>query len=320
MNENTTLNALICRHARNLLLAQGWPEETDVDQRNPNHPGWISIYVLLDAPRLATLLINRHGGALPPLLASAIHKLTGTGAELVLSGSQWQSLPVLPADGTQVSFPYAGEWLAEDEIRAVLDAVRDAVRCVSYQVAEDTRRIRAALTTTGQTLLTRQTRRFRLVVKESDHPCWLDEDDENLPVVLDAILNRGARFSAVEMYLVSDCIEHILSSWLAWDVLRIPDEPPRRWFDRGVLREVVREARNDGDRFHMVNGANWFDRTVSADAAGIILTSLVINRQLWLYHDSGDAGLTQLYRMRDAQLWRHIEFHPECNAIYAALD
>ncbi|EMC8316131.1 hypothetical protein RZU72_004759, partial [Escherichia coli] len=122
-------------------------------------------------------------------------------------------------------------------------AVRDAVRSVSCRVAEDMRRIRAALTTTGQTLLTRQTRRFRLVVKESDHPCWLDEDDENLPVVLDAILNRGARFSAVEMYLVSDCIEHILSSGLACDVLRIPDEPPRQWFDRGVLREVVREAR-----------------------------------------------------------------------------
>ncbi len=207
------------------------------------YPGWISIYVLLDAPRLATLLINRHGGVLPPLLASAIQKLTGTGAELVLSGSQWQSLPVLPADGTQVSFPYAGEWLTEDEIRAVLAAVRDAVRSVSCRVAEDARRIRAALTTTGQTLLTRQTRRFRLVVKESDHPCWLDEDDENLPVVLDAIVNRGARFSSVEMYLVSDCIEHILSSGLACDVLRIPDEPPRRWFDRGVLREVVREAR-----------------------------------------------------------------------------
>ena len=109
MNENTTLNALICRHARNLLLAQGWPEETDVDQRNPKYPGWISIYVLLDAPRLATLLVNRHGGVLPPHLASAIQKLTGTGAELVLSGSQWQSLPVLPADGTHVSFPYAGQ-------------------------------------------------------------------------------------------------------------------------------------------------------------------------------------------------------------------
>lgn len=143
---------------------------------------------------LAKLLINRHGGVLPPLLASAIHKLTGTEAELVLSGSQWQSLPVLPADGTQVSFPYAGEWLTEEEIRAVLAAVRDAVRSVSCRVAEDARRIRAALTTTGQTLLTRQTRRFRLVVKESEHPCWLDEDDEDLPVVLDAIVNRGGTF------------------------------------------------------------------------------------------------------------------------------
>lgn len=239
MNENTTLNALIYRHARNLLLAQGWPEETDVDQRDPqNYPGWISIYVRLDAPRLATLLVNLHDCVLPPVLASAIHKLTGTGAELVLSGSQWQSLPVLPADGTQVSFPYAGEWLREEEIRAVLAAVRT----VSCRVAEDARRIRAALTTSGQTLLTR---RFRLVVKESDHPCWLDEDDENLPVVLDAILNRGARFSAVEMYLVSECVEHILSSGLTCDVLRIPDEPPRRWFYRGVLREVVREARTE---------------------------------------------------------------------------
>lgn len=147
---NETLNALIYRHASNLLLAQGWPEETDVDQRNPKYPGWISIYVRLDVPRLATLLINRHGGVLPPLLASAIQKLTGTGAELVLSGSQWQSLPVLPADGTQVFFPYAGEWL-----------------------------------------------------------------------------------------------EHILSSGLACDVLRIPDEPSRRWFDRDILREMVLEARTE---------------------------------------------------------------------------
>ncbi|CAM9350857.1 TPA: hypothetical protein MY146_004768 [Escherichia coli] len=242
---NKTLNALVCRHARNLLLAQGWPEETDIEQLNPHYPGWISIYVRLDVSRLATLLISRHDGVLPPVLASAMQKLTGTVAELVLSGSQWQALPVLPADGTQVSFPYAGEWLTEEEIRAVLDAVRDAVRSICYQVADDARRIRAALTTTGQTLLTRQTRRFRLVVKESDYPCWLDEDDENLPVVLDAILNRGARFSAVEMYLVSECVEHILASGLVCDVLRIPDEPSRRWFDRDILREVVLEARDE---------------------------------------------------------------------------
>lgn len=165
-------------------------------------------------------------------------------AELVLSGSQWQALPVLPADGTQVFFPYAGEWLTEEEIRAVLDAVRNAVRSICYQVADDARRIRAALTTTGQTLLTRQTRRFRLVVKESDYPCWLDEDDENLPVVLDAILNRGARFPLWKCTW-SVSVEHILASGLVCDVLRIPDEPSRRWFDRDILREVVLEARDE---------------------------------------------------------------------------
>ncbi|EMA2734264.1 TPA: hypothetical protein L7312_003780 [Escherichia coli] len=40
---NKTLNALICRHARNLLLAQGWPEETDKDvaagSALPGHAG-----------------------------------------------------------------------------------------------------------------------------------------------------------------------------------------------------------------------------------------------------------------------------------------
>nr|QUN02507.1 hypothetical protein [Escherichia coli O25b:H4-ST131] len=38
-----------CRHARNLLLAQGWRKKTDVDQRNPNHRAG-SAYVRLDAP------------------------------------------------------------------------------------------------------------------------------------------------------------------------------------------------------------------------------------------------------------------------------
>ena len=76
----------------------------------------------------------------------------------------------------------------------------------------------------------------------------------------------------------------------------------------------------DCGRVHLVNGENWFDRTVSADAAGIILTSLAVNRRLASWHDCGNPALTHLYMLRDAQIWDHITFHPECNAIYAALD
>ncbi|HDJ0680147.1 TPA: hypothetical protein PPI91_005737, partial [Escherichia coli] len=42
-----------------------------------------------------------------------------------------------------------------------------------------------------------------------------------------------------------ECVEHILASGLVCDVLRIPDEPSRRWFDRDILREVVLEARDE---------------------------------------------------------------------------
>lgn len=49
MQEITTLTALVMRRARDLIADYGWPDHTDVDQRDPvNKPGWISIYVRLD--------------------------------------------------------------------------------------------------------------------------------------------------------------------------------------------------------------------------------------------------------------------------------
>lgn len=85
------------------------------------------------------------------------------------------------------------------------------------------------------------------MVKESDQPGWLDEDDARLPDVLEAILDRGARLSSVEVLIVSDMAEHILSWGLMSDILRLPNEPSRRWFDRYLLQDVVMEARREID-------------------------------------------------------------------------
>ncbi|PVZ84163.1 antirestriction protein [Serratia sp. S1B] len=76
----------------------------------------------------------------------------------------------------------------------------------------------------------------------------------------------------------------------------------------------------DCDKVHLINGENWFDKTVSGDAAGIILTSMAINRRCWQHHDKGDAGLVELFIQREEQLWSFIESHPECSEIYRALD
>lgn len=211
MQETTTLNALVMRRARDLIADYGWPDHTDVDQRDPvNKPGWISIYVRLDAANIVHLLPLLCTGDVPAELQSAMTKIAGTPAQIILSGSRYADAPQLPEDGTQIAFPWAGEWLTEPEIQAVTDCLSRAVRDVSRQVWEDARRIKAALNTRGETLFYRQTRNFRLVVKENDMPCWLDDDD-NLPVVLDAILNKGARYSSVEFFVISDKVDQILA-------------------------------------------------------------------------------------------------------------
>ncbi|MFJ7174702.1 hypothetical protein [Citrobacter freundii] len=244
MQETTTLNALVMRRARDLIADYGWPDHTDVDQRDPiNKPGWISIYARLYAANIVRLLPLLCTSEVPTELQRAMTKITGTGAQIILSGNRYADVPQLPEDGTQITFPWAAEWLTEPEIQAVTDCLSRAVRDISRQVWEDARRIQAALTTRGETLFYRQTRNFRLVVKENDMPCWLDDDDDNLPVVLDAILNKGAHYSSVEFFVISDKVDQILACGQMCDVLRIPGEPPRRWMDLTLLHEVMAEAR-----------------------------------------------------------------------------
>ncbi|EBV4144232.1 hypothetical protein DOQ87_25620, partial [Salmonella enterica subsp. enterica serovar Benin] len=91
-----------------------------------------------------------------------------------------------------------------------------------------------------------------------------------------------------------------------WHFIRLPDGGGYMMPDCGPV--------------HLINSENWFIRTVSADAAGIILTSLAINRRLWTHHACGNAALTHMYMLHDTRIWNHITFHPEWNAIYAAPD
>ncbi|EOI7435732.1 antirestriction protein [Yersinia enterocolitica] len=76
----------------------------------------------------------------------------------------------------------------------------------------------------------------------------------------------------------------------------------------------------DDGRVHLVNRENGFDRTVSAEAAGIVLTMWAIKRRGWVHRDCQNSALARLFAVREAQLWEFIEFHPECHHIYDALE
>lgn len=76
----------------------------------------------------------------------------------------------------------------------------------------------------------------------------------------------------------------------------------------------------DSDRVHLVNDDNGFDKTLSGDAAGIVVTLLAINRRCWLHHDRGYAGRVQLFMQREQQLYDYIDTHPERADILRTLD
>lgn len=67
-------------------------------------------------------------------LEDSIDKLTGSQAELVLYGNRYTQEPILPGDTTQITIPFAAQWLNQEELsryekrlmRSVLRYLEDA--------------------------------------------------------------------------------------------------------------------------------------------------------------------------------------------------
>lgn len=88
MQENTTLNALIMRRARDLISAYGWPEHIHIDHHDPvNRPGWVNLCARLDANDLIALIPTLHKGAVCTELQQVMKKISGTTAQIILSSN-----------------------------------------------------------------------------------------------------------------------------------------------------------------------------------------------------------------------------------------
>lgn len=247
--KNETLNALILRHGDNLLRRSGWPETVSVTPVAPGEvPGWLSVCGVLSAAEL--LALTRHlcrslvyGRA--QLLTASAQRLAGTPVRLHLYPEQAYPRPETLNACTQIRLPYAREWLTEGECADLLAFLKDSADRVCEIVRRDARRIAAALVPSDRPRLTeRHVGDWRLLADEYNHENWLDErDTDRLDTVLDAILVRNARFCPVLLTLVNEREENIEGAGVITDTLRFPGDPPRRWLDRRVLREVTAEAR-----------------------------------------------------------------------------
>ena len=246
---NDTLNALILRHGDRMLQDAGWPPCVDMMPVAPEQmPGWLVACGSLDAAQILTLVTHlcqplTYGRA--ALLTASARRLAGTPARLYLYPAKGFMPPEKLADAQTLHLPYAQEWLTAAECDDLLAFLKASLTQISEIVHRDTKRIAAALTpSVNPRLMDRRIGDWRLLAVEYDHDNCLDEDEtDRLDQVLDAILIRDARFCPVLLTLVNEREETIRSAGVIADQLRFTDTPVRRWFDRRVLREMVREAR-----------------------------------------------------------------------------
>lgn len=247
--KNETLNALILRHGDRMLRQAGWPDAIDMAPVAPETvPGWLAACGSLSGAEILTLTEQlcqplTYGRA--ALLLASARRLAGTPARLHLFPVQAYPHPERLADCQVIRLPYAQEWLTAAECDDLLAFLKSSLHQTAEIARRDMTRIATALKPSATPrLMDRRVGDWRLLADEYDHDNWLDDSEtDRLDQVLDAILIRDARFCPVLLTLVNEQEETIEGAGFITDVLRFPGEPARRWLDRRVVRDVVREAR-----------------------------------------------------------------------------
>lgn len=232
-----------------MLRQAGWPDAINMAPVGPETiHGWLAACGSLSGAEILTLTEQlcqplTYGQA--ALLLASARRLAGTPARLHLFPVQARPHPEELADCQVIRLPYAQEWLMAAECDDLLAFLKASITQITEVVCRDTKRIAAALVPSAPPrLMDRPFGDWRLLADEYGHDNWLDDSEtDRLDQVLDAILVRDARFCPVLLTLVNEYEENIEGAGVITDQLRFPGDPVRRWLDRRVLGDVVREAR-----------------------------------------------------------------------------
>jgi hypothetical protein len=92
-------------------------------------------------------------------------------------------------------------------------------------------------------------------------------------------------------------------------------------WDYAVLPEGGGFMKPEGDtRWRFVNPLSDADLSLGSEAAGIVITALVLNHRSWMYDHHDEEELCRLYCQRHRELMAYAGCHPEADAILRALD
>jgi hypothetical protein len=127
-------------------------------------------------------------------LQGIAQSLSGTPVELYMAAKFDH-----PEPRTGTALLHGRLLMAKKDCNALLACLNSAISTLTQRIRSDARRIAEALKPScNPRLLDRRYTHWRLIADEYDHPNWLDAGaPDELARVLDAILNRGARYCPV---------------------------------------------------------------------------------------------------------------------------
>ncbi|EOW6411126.1 MULTISPECIES: hypothetical protein [Cronobacter] len=248
-----TAYTLIRRHCHNQLVERGWPDDLDIETNLSYCQGdGVAFY-----GRIHTYCI--------------IQLLPGLAGRGYLSEQDWQEMDdcigesnlniVLSRNSLANNYAHAGtitleyedwpETMSEPLMRRLLAALRREINDLCGRVAADGYRLLEAVNPSYCNAIVRQhrTANFSITVSEiePEYYSYLNTDNDAQDCCLNAILNEGATLRTLEISVMCPRTGHIYGQAWMPDVLRLPGQRWREWFDIDCVHDAVSEARREID-------------------------------------------------------------------------
>jgi hypothetical protein len=244
-----TIYTLVHRHCHNLLKAHGWPDDMEISTSLGHSQGdGVAFYGRLNHDEMLSLLaslVTRQ--LLPVTVADKLGNFVSDRGWYITLGRNGYGYRYAHASCIEIFYDDVHEGMCR-EVDMLMIALREDIKMLCKQMETESYQILEAIyPSVRPVVLVRKTAHFFVTAKEVD-PQGHDGDNWCTEVVdrtIDAIVNQGATLRTLEITVRNwQTGQKMSQSWIS-DVMRLPGQPVRQWFDRGWLSDAIDEARDE---------------------------------------------------------------------------
>jgi len=256
-----TAYTLIIRHCHNQLVARSWPDNMSIDTHLSYSQGdGVAFYGRLNTDALVSILpaLERRGHLSEQTASELLRVISGSELSVTLYRNRLSDR-YTHAGAISLEYDDCPEQMTRVHIHLLIKGLRSEINELCGSVAADGYRLIEAINPSYDPIIfERHTRNFVVKVAETEPAIdvcagW---DHEIQDGYLDAILHQNATLRTIEISIFCAEIGRAIGQTYISEVLRLPDQTLRSWFERAWLHDAIAEARNVIT--HMLSALNSF--------------------------------------------------------------